>query len=563
MDPKLNRYSSQITEDPSRSLSKAMLYATGMQREDMSKAQIGIGNTWLDGAPCNLHLMDLSEIIKQELAKINLVPMRFNTISVNDSISMGTTGMRYSLVSRDLIADSIESVTQAHWYDGLVTIAGCDKNLPGCLMAMGRTNRPGLLVYGGTIIPGRRNGEDVDTVSVCEGYGEMLSGKMSKEDYEDLVSKACPGAGACSGMYTANTMAAAIETMGLMLPYGASSPALSEDKREECKRVAPAVLNLLKLDLKPKDILTRDSLLNAITVINALGGSTNAILHILAIAHTYDLELNLKDFQDISDKTPYIANLKPSGKYVMKDLHAIGGVPLVQKYLLEQGLLKGDCMTVTGKTLAENLTDAPELNENQDVIFSFAKALKPEGHLQILTGNLAPNGAVAKITGQEGLSFSGKARVFDSEEDALKAIHQKEIQKGTVVVLRYEGPKGGPGMPEMLKATSAIMGLGLGKDVAVITDGRFSGGTRGFVIGHICPEAIDGGPIAFVEDGDEIQIDIQKNTLHLNVDDTTLHNRKEKWVKPNYKYKRGVLSRYIKTVGSAHLGCLTDGDNDE
>ncbi|QDT81854.1 Dihydroxy-acid dehydratase [Gimesia maris] len=556
--PVLNKYSSRITQPRSQGASQAMLYATGMSEEDMNKAQVGISSVWYEGNSCNMHLNKLAAKVKEGVEAAGLVGLRFNTIGVSDGISMGTDGMSYSLQSRDLIADSIETVTCAQWYDANISLPGCDKNMPGCLIAMGRFNRPSIMVYGGTIAPGCLNNQKLDIVSAFQSYGEYLAGTITDETRKEIVQKSCPGAGACGGMYTANTMSSAIEALGMSLPYSSSIPAEHPDKLDECIRAGAAIRKLLELDLKPRDIMTREAFENAMVLIVALGGSTNAVLHMLAIARSVGLELTIDDFQSVSDRIPLLADFKPSGKYVMADLQEIGGTPAVMKYLLEKGLINGDCMTVTGKTVAENLAELPGLKEGQDIIHAVENPIKPTGHLQILKGNLAPTGAVAKITGKEGLVFEGTANVFDSEEDMLKALEDKQIQKGDVIIIRYEGPKGGPGMPEMLTPTSAIMGAGLGKDVALLTDGRFSGGSHGFIVGHITPEAQEGGPIALVKNGDKVIIDADKNRLEMDVSDAELEERRKAWTAPPFKYTRGTLYKYIKNVKSASEGCVTD-----
>ena len=558
MPTQMNRYSARITQPKSQGASQAMLYATGMTEEDMNKAQVGISSVWFEGNPCNMHLLMLAEKVKEGVEAAGLKGMRFNTVGVSDGISMGTEGMSFSLQSRDLIADSIETVTRGQWYDANISIPGCDKNMPGCMMAMGRMNRPALMVYGGTIRGGRANGETVDIVSAFQSYGQFLAGKIDEEQRGLIVRNACPGAGACGGMYTANTMATAIEAMGMSLPYSSSTPATDPAKLEECVAAGRAIRHLLEEDIKPRDIMTRRAFENAMVMVMALGGSTNAVLHLIAIARAAGVELEMDDFQAVSDRVPYIADLKPSGTYVMENLHEVGGVPAVMKYLLEAGHLDGDCLTVTGKTLAENLADVPPLREGQKVIYPLDKPIKESGHIRILKGNLAPGGAVAKITGKEGLQFSGPAKVFDGEEDMLAALEQGGIEKGDVIVIRYEGPKGGPGMPEMLTPTSAIMGAGLGKDVALITDGRFSGGSHGFIIGHVVPEAQEGGPIGLIENGDVITIDAESNTLGVDVDEAEMQRRRAAWSMPPYKETRGTLYKYIKNVKSAAEGCVTD-----
>ena len=556
---KLNRYSSRITEPKSQGASQAMLYGTGLKGEDMAKAEVGIASVWWEGNTCNMHLNDLAAKAKEGVVAAGLVGMRFNTIGVSDGISMGTDGMSYSLQSRDLIADSIETVMGAQWYDGLITIPGCDKNMPGCLIAMGRLNRPALMIYGGTIKPGHsRAGETLDIISAFQSYGAFIAGKIDEAAREDIVEHACPGAGACGGMYTANTMASAIEALGMSLPYSSSTPAVEPGKWQECLDAGKAVRNLMERDIKPRDIMTRAAFENAMVVVMALGGSTNAVLHLIAMARAVDVPLTIDDFQKVSDRVPFLADLKPSGKYVMEDLHKVGGIPAVMKYLLEKGFLNGDCRTVTGKTIAENLKDLPGLRAGQEVFMPVEKPIKPSGHIRILKGSLAPGGAVAKITGKEGLRFTVPARVYDCEEDMLKGLEQNQIKKGDVVVIRYEGPKGGPGMPEMLTPTSAIMGAGLGKDVALITDGRFSGGSHGFIIGHVVPEAQEGGPLALIRNGDVIDIDAEKNELNVALSEAELARRRGEWRMPAYKATRGTLYKYIKSVKNASEGCVTD-----
>ena len=554
----LNRISANITQPRSQGASQAMLYATGMTEQDMHKAQVGIASVWYEGNPCNMHLNDLAATVKEGVANAGLVPMRFNTIGVSDGMSMGTRGMCFSLQSRDLIADSVETVMGGQWYDGLITIPGCDKNMPGVMMAMGRVNRPALMVYGGTIRPGHSGGKTLDIVSAFQSYGEYIASTITDDERQDIVRHACPGAGACGGMYTANTMASAIEAMGMSLPYSSSNPATDRAKIAECLQAGQAVRALLEKDLKPRDIMTREAFENAMVMAMILGGSTNAVLHLIAIARAVDVPLSIDDFQDMSDRIPYLADLKPSGKYVMEDLHNIGGTPAVMKYLLDQKLLKGDCMTVTGKTVAENLRDLPGLTEGQPIIQPLESPIKETGHLRVLKGNLAPGGAVAKITGKEGLVFSGPAKCFDAEEDMLHALERHEIKKGDVVVIRYEGPKGGPGMPEMLTPTSALIGAGLGGDVALLTDGRFSGGSHGFIIGHIVPEAQEGGPIGLIQDGDLVTIDAKQNRLEVSLTDDELAERRAQWTMPPYKATRGTLYKYIKTVKNASEGCVTD-----
>ena len=554
----LNRYSSHITQPKAQGASQAMLYATGLREQDMAKPQVGIASVWYEGNPCNMHLLHLAEKVKEGVAAAGMVGLRFNTIGVSDGISMGTDGMSYSLQSRDLIADSIETVMAAQWYDANVSIPGCDKNMPGCLIAMGRLNRPSLMIYGGTIRAGHQKGQKLDIISAFQSYGQFITHTISEEQRQSIVRHSCPGAGACGGMYTANTMASAIESLGMSLPYSSSTPAEDPLKLDECFRAGAAILNLLRLDLKPRDIMTREAFENAIVMVAALGGSTNAVLHLIAMARAVDVPLNIDDFQKISDKTPLLADFKPSGSYVMEDLQAVGGLPAVTKMLLDEGLLHGDCVTVTGKTVRENVKDLPGLRAGQEIVRPVSNPLKATSHLQILKGNLAPEGAVAKITGKEGLRFSGPANVFDSEELMLKALEEGKIAKGQILVIRYEGPKGGPGMPEMLTPTSAIMGAGLGKDVALITDGRFSGGSHGFIVGHVTPEAQEGGPIALVQTGDVITIDAKGNQLSVELSDQDLATRRKAWRMPPYKAERGTLAKYIRCVKSAALGCVTD-----
>ncbi len=558
MKKKLNSYSAQLTENPAQGASQAMLYGTGLTPQDMHKPQVGIASMWYEGNTCNMHLLEFAETVKKGVVDAGLLGMRFNTIGVSDGISMGTAGMRYSLQSRDLIADSIETTMSAHWYDACVAIPGCDKNMPGCMIALGRLNRPGLIIYGGTIQPGCYKKQDIDIVSAFQSYGEFITDKISEKERQEIVRHACPGAGACGGMYTANSMACAIEAMGLSLPYSSSTPANHPDKANECLQAGETVLRLLEQDLKPRDLMTKAAFENAIVLVTALGGSTNAVLHLLAVAHSVEIDLQLADFQRISDKTPLIADMKPSGRYLMQDLHRIGGTPAVMRLLLDAGLLQGDCMTVTGKTLADNLADIKPVALDQGIIYPLDKPLKSNGHLQVLRGNLAPEGAVAKITGKEGEYFSGKAKVFDSEKAVVSALEAKGISKGDVIVIRYQGPKGGPGMPEMLKPTSAIIGSGLGKDVALITDGRFSGGSHGFIVGHITPEAQVGGNLGLIEEGDTITIDARKNAINVEVTEDILEQRRKHWKAPAYKVKRGALYRYLKTVSSASKGCVTD-----
>ena len=558
MNQPLNKYSSKITQPKSQGASQAMLYATGMQPEDMDKAQVGIASLWYEGNSCNMHLLDLAAEVKTGVTAAGLVGMRFNTIGVSDGISMGTDGMSYSLQSRDLIADSIETIMGAQWYDSLIALPGCDKNMPGCLIAMGRLNRPAIMVYGGTIKPGSFKDEKLDIVSAFQCYGQFIAGQISEEERSEIVRRSCPGAGACGGMYTANTMATAIEALGMSLPYSASIPAENDEKKEECQRAGDAILKLMEADIKPRDIMTRTAFENAMVTVMALGGSTNAVLHLIAMARSVDVDLTIEDFQAVSDRIPYLADLKPSGKFVQEDLHSIGGTPAVMKYLLEKGLMDGSCITVTGKTLAENVKNLPGLKEGQTIVSPVEKPLKDSGHIRILRGSLAPEGAVAKITGKEGLKFTGPARCFDSEEDMLHALEQSQIQKGDVVVIRYEGPKGGPGMPEMLTPTSAIMGAGLGADVAMLTDGRFSGGSHGFIVGHITPEAQLGGPLALLVDGDIVTIDAETNRLDVDASQEVLSDRAQAWTAPPLKATRGTLYKYIKNVKTASEGCVTD-----
>jgi dihydroxy-acid dehydratase len=557
----LNKYSKTITQDETQPAAQAMLYGIGLTDEDLKKAQVGIVSMGYDGNTCNMHLNDLAKLVKQGVWDTDLVGLIFNTIGVSDGISNGTDGMRYSLVSRDIIADSIEAVCGAQYYDALIALPGCDKNMPGSIIAMGRLNRPSIMVYGGTIAPGKHNGQDLNIVSAFEALGQKMAGTITEEDFRCIVKASCPSAGACGGMYTANTMAAAIEALGMSLPYSSSNPALSEEKKEECLAAGKAIRNLLENDIKPKDIMIRKAFENAIVVIMALGGSTNAVLHLIAMAKSVDVELSQDDFQVISDKVPVLADFKPSGKYLMQDLHQHGGVPAVMKYLLQQGFLHGDCLTVTGKTMAENLAAIDDLDfEKQQIIHPVSNPIKATGHLQILYGNLAEGGSVAKISGKEGEKFIGPARVFDGEFELIAGINSKKIKAGDVVVIRYVGPKGGPGMPEMLKPTSAIIGAGLGKSVALITDGRFSGGTHGFVVGHITPEAYDGGTIALVNDDDIIELDATKNTITVQVSDEELANRKDKWTQPKLKAQKGILFKYARHVKTAAHGCVTDED---
>ncbi len=558
MTQSLNKFSSRITQPKSQGASQAMLYGAGLSDDDMNKPQIGISSVWYEGNTCNMHLNDLAAKVKEGVEAAGMVGLRFNTIGVSDGIAMGTEGMSYSLQSRDIIADSIETVMCAQWYDANISLPGCDKNMPGCLIAMGRLNRPSLMIYGGTIRAGHYNNKPLDIVSAFQSYGEHISNKIDDEERRQIVRHSCPGAGACGGMYTANTMASAIEALGMSLPYSASIPAEDPDKLKECYDSGKAIYKLLENDIKPRDIMTRDAFINAITVVMALGGSTNAVLHLIAMARAVDVPLAIDDFQTVSNRVPFLGDLKPSGRYVQEDLHGVGGTPAVMKYLLEHGFLNGDCLTVTGKTLKENLEPLPAFKEGQDVVHSLDNPIKKIGHIQILKGNLAPDGAVAKITGKEGDSFTGTAKVYDSEEDMLHALERNEITKGDVVVIRFEGPKGGPGMPEMLTPTSAIMGAGLGNDVALITDGRFSGGSHGFIVGHITPEAQEGGPIGLVQNGDTITIDATTNTISVNVSDEEMEKRCKAWTMPPYKAKKGTLFKYIKCVKPASLGCVTD-----
>ena len=558
MAEKLNKFSSRITQPKSQGASQAMLMGTGLSKQDLDKAEVGIASVWWEGNTCNMHLNDLAAIVKDGVVAADLVGMRFNTIGVSDGISMGTRGMSYSLQSRDIIADSVETVMGGQWYDGLITIPGCDKNMPGVMMAMGRLNRPALMIYGGTIRPGHWQDKTLDIVSAFQSYGQFITHKIDENERQGIVEHACPGAGACGGMYTANTMASAIEAMGMSLPYSSSVPATDPGKLEECRRAGLAIRHLLEQDIKPRDIMTREAFENAMVIIMATGGSTNAVLHLLAMARAVDVPLTIDDFQAVSDRVPFLADLKPSGRYVMEDLHNVGGTPAVMKYLLEKGFIHGDCMTVTGKTVAENLTELPGLKAGQDVFMPLETPIKASGHIQILKGSLAPEGSVAKITGKEGMRFVGPAKVYDCEEDMLAALEQGKIVKGDVVVIRYEGPKGGPGMPEMLTPTSAIVGAGLANDVAMITDGRFSGGSHGFIIGHVVPEAQEGGPIALIQDGDIITIDAEQRILDVDVEETELAKRRDKWQMPAYKVTRGTLYKYIKNVKTASEGCVTD-----
>lgn len=560
----MNKYSRVLTQTISQVGSQAMLYGVGLSDEDMNKPQVGIASMGWEGNTCNMHLNALARRVKQGVQDAGLVGLIFHTIGVSDGISMGTAGMKLSLLSRDIIADSIEAVMRAQWYDANISLPGCDKNMPGVLIAMARLNRPSLMVYGGTIRPGHLQRDDgsppqkLDIISAFEAYGHYLADDIDDEQLKEVLRKACPGAGACGGMYTANTMAAAIETLGLSLPYSSSYPATSEGKEQECMGAGAAIKTMLEMDLKPLDILTRKAFENAIALTVVLGGSTNAVLHLMAIAKSAGVPLTIDDFQEISDRTPLLADLKPSGQYVMEDLYEVGGVPAVQKMLLREGFLHGDCMTVTGKTLAENLAEVPDLSAGQKLIMPLSNPIKSTGHLQILYGNLAESGAVAKITGKEGTRFTGPAICYDSEEECLEGIQNDEVQPGNVVVIRYEGPKGGPGMREMLSITAAIMGKGLGKSVALITDGRFSGGTHGFVVGHITPEAQEGGLVGMAQNGDMITIDAENNTLNLHVADAEIEGRRAAWAAPEYKVTSGVLWKYIKTVSNASDGCVTD-----
>ena len=558
MPEPLNRYSARVTRPKSQGASQAMLYGTGLTEADMERPQVGIASVWYEGNTCNMHLGQFAERVKAGVVASDLVGMRFNTIGVSDGISMGTEGMSYSLQSRDLIADSIETVMSAQWYDANISIPGCDKNMPGCLMAMGRLNRPALMIYGGTIRPGHRGPDTLDVISAFQSYGQYLAGSIDDDARREIVRLSCPGPGACGGMYTANTMAAAIEALGMSLPYSSSTPATDPAKLDECFEAGAAIRGLLERDLKPRDIMTRAAFENAMVLVTVLGGSTNAVLHLIAMARSVGVALTIDDFQSVSDRTPYLADLKPSGRYVMEDLHRVGGTPAVMRELLEHGLLCGDCLTVTGRTVAENLAAVPGLAAGQAVVRPLDDPIKPTGHIQILRGNLAPGGAVAKITGKEGLCFSGPARMYDSEEAMLQALEAKAIQRGDVLVIRYEGPKGGPGMPEMLTPTSAIMGAGLGSEVALLTDGRFSGGSHGFLVGHVVPEAQEGGPIALVRDGDRITIDAVAHTVSVDVAEETLARRRAEWVPPPYKATRGTLYKYIKNVKTASEGCVTD-----
>ena len=561
-DTQLNPFSSQLTQPTNRAISQAMLYATGLSEQDMNKPQVGIASVWWEGNPCNMHLLDLSEKVKRGVTEAGMVGMRFNTIGVSDGISMGTDGMSYSLQSREIIADSIETVMGAQFYDALITIPGCDKNMPGCMMAMARLNRPALVVYGGTIKPGCTNFDGQtqprDVEAAAHAIGQLAVGAIEPSQFQEIIKSACPGPGACGGMYTANTRSTAIEAMGMSLPHSADIPADDNAKHDECVRAGKAITLLMERDLKPRDILTRQAFQNAMVTITVLGGSTNAVMHLIAMARAAGVELTIDDFQKVSDTVPFLADLKPSGKYVMEDLHKVGGVPAVMKYLLENNMIDGNCITVTGKTIAQNLADEPGLADSQSVVHPLEAPIKATGHIQILRGNLAPDGAVAKITGKEGESFAGPARVFDQEETMLEQLQLGKIQEGDVIIIRYEGPKGGPGMPEMLNPTAAIMGAGLGGKVAFITDGRFSGASHGFIVGHVTPEAQDGGPIALVQDGDRVTIDAKTNTIAFAVSNDELSKRKAAWSAPPYRATRGTLYKYIKNVKSASEGCVTD-----
>lgn len=553
----LNKHSKTITQDPSQPGSQAQLYALGLSEDDLKKGQVGIVSTGFEGNPCNMHLNILSHQVKKSVKEADLVGLIFHTIGVSDGMSNGTVGMKYSLVSRDIIADSIETVANAQFYDAIVPVVGCDKNMPGAMMALGRLNRPGILVYGGTVKPGKWKGKDLNIVSAFEAYGQRLGGNMSDEDYNGIIKNSIPGPGACGGMYTANTMSSAIEAMGMSLPTSSSNPAESEDKKFETFKVGAAIRHLMKEDIRPKDIMTKEAFENAIRLIMVLGGSTNAVLHLIAMAKAVDVPIGLGDFQRLSDTTPFVTDLKPSGEYLMEDLHYVGGIPAVMKSMLKAGYLHGDCLTVTGKSLAENLEGYPDLKEGQKIVHDFSNPIKKTGHLQILKGNLAPEGSVAKITGKEGEYFEGPARCFNDEFEAIEGIGTK-VKKGDVIVIRFSGPKGAPGMPEMLKPTGAVMGAGLGKDVALITDGRFSGGSHGFVVGHITPEAQEGGPLALVQDGDIIAIDAKNNEINLKLTDEEFEARKKAWIKPAYKAKKGILKKYINSVTTASEGCVTD-----
>ncbi|WP_304063091.1 dihydroxy-acid dehydratase [Pedobacter glucosidilyticus] len=555
----LNKYSKTITQDQTQPASQAMLYGIGLTREDLAKAQVGIASMGYDGNTCNMHLNDLADIVKKGVWNHNLVGLKFHTIGISDGITNGTDGMRFSLVSRDVIADSIETVCGGHYYDALIALPGCDKNMPGAIIAMGRLNRPSIMVYGGTIHSGNYKGQSLNIVSAFEALGQKIAGNLSEEDYQGIIEHSCPGAGACGGMYTANTMSSAIEALGMSLPYSSSNPALSQEKKDECLEAGKFIRILLEKDIKPRDIMTRKAFHNAMVVIMVMGGSTNAVLHMIAMARSVGVDLSMKDFQDISDSVPVIADLKPSGKYMMEDVHELGGTPAIMKYLLKKGLIHGDCLTVTGKTVAENVAEAKDLDfDEQKIIFPIENPIKTTGHLQMLYGNIATQGSVAKISGKEGERFSGPARVFNGESALIEGISSGKVKAGDVVVIRYVGPKGGPGMPEMLKPTSAIFGAGLGSSVALITDGRFSGGTHGFVVGHIVPEAFEGGNIALINDDDIIEIDATKNTINVMLSDEELATRKAKWTQPEPPVKSGVLYKYFKLVKNATEGCVTD-----
>ncbi len=554
----LNKHSRTITQDDTLPASQAMLIGSGIAEEDLNKPFVGVGSTGFDGNPCNMHLVNYAALAKEGMAKHGIVGLQFTTIGVSDGITNGNDGMRFSLPSREVIADSIETITGAHFYDGLVTVVGCDKNMPGAIMAIARLNRPAIMIYGGTINGGEHNGEKLNIVSAFEAHGKQVAGKITPEDFREIIKHSCPGPGACGGMYTANTLASAIEAMGMSLPYSSSMPARSEEKKNECRNVGAAILNLLEKDIKPSDIVTKEAFFNAFKVVTVLGGSTNAVLHLLAMSRTAGIPLQLADFQHISDTTPLLADMKPSGKYLMEDLWKVGGIPAIMKFMLKNGMLNGECLTVTGKTIAENLANVPDLTPGQDLLRPLDNPIKAQGHIQILYGNIAKLGAVAKITGKEGEKFEGKAICFDSEAELNTGIDEGIVKAGHVVVVRYVGPKGGPGMPEMLKPTSAIMGKGLGDKVALITDGRFSGGSHGFVVGHITPEAMEGGELALVKDGDTIVIDAVNNTINVMIPDTELATRKAAWKKPDYKVKSGVLWKYIKNVQNASEGCVTD-----
>lgn len=559
----INRYSKVFTQDPTQAGAQAMLYGIGLTDSDMQKAQVGIASMGYDGNPCNMHLNDLAKLVKDGVWKNDMVGLTFNTIGVSDGMSNGTDGMRYSLVSRDVIADSIETICGGQYYDAVIALPGCDKNMPGSIMAMGRLNRPAIMVYGGSIHSGNYKGKSLNIVSAFEALGEKIAGKLSEEDYQGIIRNTCPGAGACGGMYTANTMASAIEALGMSLPYSSSYPALSEEKKSECARAGEAIRILLERNILPSDIMTEKAFHNAIVTVMVLGGSTNAVLHLIAMARSVGLILKLEDFQKVSDHTPLLADLKPSGQYLMEDVHEIGGIPAVLKYLLKEGLVHGDCLTVTGKTLAENVAEAIDLNfETQQVIRPISAPIKATGHLQMLYGNLAQQGSVAKITGKEGEKFEGPARVFEGEQQLIAGIQSGRVHQGDVVVIRMVGPKGAPGMPEMLKPTSAIIGAGLGKSVALITDGRFSGGTHGFVVGHITPESWEGGNIALVQDNDKIVIDAINNTINVILTEEELATRRASWTQLPPPVRSGVLYKYLKQVSNASEGCVTDAYTD-